>query len=178
MRIACLSYIITAPANSCDERNRSCRYNHQFLKRVTKIPAKRNSPDVIELRFGAIEAGINDYNIRLMQNCIFTDGSGFNLYTVRSQGRSKKGEPAKVVVSTTRGSSVSILGTICSLSVVIAGLKVTEAGTKWKEFMAFLIHAMNVLDKHNLKDYNLVWIIHLSIILKGSQRRSIREGIG
>ncbi|KAG0738908.1 hypothetical protein G6F35_015450 [Rhizopus arrhizus] len=91
-----------------------------------------------------------------MQNCIFIDKAGFNLHTVRSQGRSKKGEPAKVVVATTRGPSVSILGAICPLGVVNVGLKVTKAGTKWKEFMAFLIHVMDVLDKYNLKGCNSV----------------------
>jgi hypothetical protein len=65
-----------------------------------------------------------------MQNCIFIDAAGFNLHTVRSQGRSKKGELAKVVVATTRGPSVSILGAICSLGVVNVGLKVTKVGTK------------------------------------------------
>ncbi|EIE78614.1 hypothetical protein RO3G_03318 [Rhizopus delemar RA 99-880] len=104
-----------------------CSYT---LKRITKIPAKRNSPEVIELRFRAAEAWIKDSNISFMQNCIFIDEAGFNFHTVRSQGRSKKGEPAKVVVATTRGPSVSILGAICSLGVANVGLKVTKAGTK------------------------------------------------
>ncbi|ORE05977.1 hypothetical protein BCV72DRAFT_329798, partial [Rhizopus microsporus var. microsporus] len=91
-----------------------------------------------------------------MQNCIFIDESGFNIHTVRSQGRSKKGEPAKVVVTTARGPSISTLGAICSLGIVNVGLKVAKAGTKWKEFMAFLIHVMDVLDKHKLKGCNLI----------------------
>ena len=77
----------------------SCFYT---LKRITKIPAKRSSPDVIELRFKAVETWIKDSNISCMQNCIVIDESGFNLHTVRSQGRSKKGEPAKVVSFHTR----------------------------------------------------------------------------
>ncbi|KAG0735226.1 hypothetical protein G6F57_007175 [Rhizopus arrhizus] len=88
----------------------SCSYT---LKRITKIPAKRNSPDVIELRF-------------------------------RAAGQ-PPGDP-----------SVSILGAICYLGVANVALKVTKAGTKWKEFMVFLIHVMDVLDKHNLKGCNLV----------------------
>ncbi|KAG1451976.1 hypothetical protein G6F46_003793 [Rhizopus delemar] len=80
-----------------------CSYT---LKRITKIPAKRNSPEVIELRFRAAEAWIKDSNISFMQNCIFIDEAGFNFHT--------------------------------------------------KEFMAFLIHVMDVLDKHNLKGCNLV----------------------
>ncbi|KAG0965562.1 hypothetical protein G6F25_008408 [Rhizopus arrhizus] len=131
----------------------SCSYT---LKRITKIPAKRNSPDVIELRFRAVEAWMKDSNISFMQNCIFIDEAGFNLHTVRSQGRSKKDKPAKVIVATTRGPSVSILGAICSLGAVNIGLKITKAGTKWKEFKAFLIHVMDVLDKRNLKGCNLV----------------------
>ena len=39
---------------------------------------------------------------------------------------------------------------------VNVGLKVTRAGTKWKEFMAFPIHVMNALDKHSLKGCNLI----------------------
>ncbi|KAG1576847.1 hypothetical protein G6F46_005497 [Rhizopus delemar] len=130
----------------------SCSYT---LKRITKTSAKRNSSDVIELRFRAVETWIKDSNISFMQNCIFIDEAGFNLHIVRSQDRSKKGEPAEVVVATTRGPSVSILGAICSLGVVNVGLKVTKAGTKWKEFMVFLIHVMDVFDKHNLKGCNL-----------------------
>ncbi|KAG0740647.1 hypothetical protein G6F57_003656 [Rhizopus arrhizus] len=34
-----------------------------MLKRITKIPPKRNSPDVIELRFRAVEAWIKDSHI-------------------------------------------------------------------------------------------------------------------
>ncbi|KAG1147548.1 hypothetical protein G6F37_011766 [Rhizopus arrhizus] len=45
----------------------SCSYT---LKRITKIPVKRNSPDVIELRFRAVEAWIRDSNISFMQSCI------------------------------------------------------------------------------------------------------------
>jgi transposase len=50
----------------------SCSYT----KRITKIPAKRNSPDVIELRSRAIGVWIKDSNISFMQNCIFIDKSG------------------------------------------------------------------------------------------------------
>ncbi|KAG1046741.1 hypothetical protein G6F43_010786 [Rhizopus delemar] len=86
-----------------------------------------NSSDVIELRSRAVEAWIKDSNISFMQNCIFIDESGFKLHTIRSQGRSKKGGPAKVVVATTRGPSVSILGAICSHGVVNISLKVSKA---------------------------------------------------
>ncbi|KAG1238668.1 hypothetical protein G6F68_000467 [Rhizopus microsporus] len=113
----------------------SCSYT---LKRITKIPAKRSSPDVVELRLRAFEAWIKDSNISFMQSCIFIDESGFNLHTVRSQGRSKKRESAKVVVATARKPSVSILEAICSLGVVNVGLKVTKTGTRWKKFMHFL----------------------------------------
>lgn len=91
-----------------------------------------------------------------MQSCIFIDGSGFNLPTVRSQGRSKKEESANVVVATTRGPSVSILGEIYSLNVNNVRLRVIKTGTKWKELIALHIHVLDVLDKHNLKDCNLV----------------------
>ena len=109
-----------------------------------------------KIRFRAVEAWIKDSIIIFMQNCIFIDDAGFNFHTVRSQGRSEKGELAKVVAATTMGQSVSILVAICSLGVVNVGLKVAKAGTKWKEFMAFLIHVVGVLDKHSLKGCNLV----------------------
>ncbi|EIE83379.1 hypothetical protein RO3G_08084 [Rhizopus delemar RA 99-880] len=63
---------------------------------------------------------------------------------------------SKSGMATTKGPSVSILGAICSPGVANVGLKVIKAGTKWKEFMSFLIHVMDVLDKHNLKGCNLV----------------------
>ncbi|KAG0745605.1 hypothetical protein G6F64_005168 [Rhizopus arrhizus] len=52
--------------------------------------------------------------------------------------------------------SLRWLGVICSLGVANFGLKVNKAGTKWKKSMAFLIHVMDVLDKHSLKGCNLV----------------------
>ncbi|EIE80337.1 hypothetical protein RO3G_05042 [Rhizopus delemar RA 99-880] len=58
----------------------SCSYT---VKRITEIPAKRNSPDVIELRFKVVEAWIKDSNISFMQNCIFIDEAGFNLHTAQ-----------------------------------------------------------------------------------------------
>ncbi|KAG1171814.1 hypothetical protein G6F70_006742 [Rhizopus microsporus] len=54
----------------------SCTYT---LGRITKIPANRSPPDVIELRSRAVEAWIKNFNISFMQNCIFIDESGFNL---------------------------------------------------------------------------------------------------
>jgi hypothetical protein len=51
--------------------------------------------------------------------------------------QAKKGELSKVVVPTTRGPSVSILGAICSLCVINLGLKVTRAKAKWRELVIF-----------------------------------------
>ncbi|EIE80960.1 hypothetical protein RO3G_05665 [Rhizopus delemar RA 99-880] len=127
-----------------------------WVKADHKDPCQTKLSYVIEPRFRAAEAWIKDFNISFMQSCIFIDGSGFNLPTVRSQGRSKKEESANVVVATTRGPSVSILGEIYSLNVNNVGLRVIKTGTKWKELIALHIHVLDVLDKHNLKDCNLV----------------------
>jgi hypothetical protein len=47
-----------------------------MLKGITKIPPKRNSPDVIELRFRAVEAWIKDSHISFIQNYIFINEFG------------------------------------------------------------------------------------------------------
>lgn len=51
--------------------------------------------------------------------------------------QAKKGELSKVMISTTRNPSVSILDAICSLCVINLELKVTRAKTKWKELVIF-----------------------------------------
>ncbi|KAG1642267.1 hypothetical protein G6F44_005009 [Rhizopus delemar] len=111
-----------------------CSYT---LNIITKIPPKRNSPDIIELKFRAVEAWIKDSHISFMQNCVFIDKFGFNLHTVRSQSRSKKDELAKVVIATTMGTINFHIDAICSLRVVNVGLKLTRAGTKYHKHKFF-----------------------------------------
>ncbi|KAI9267298.1 hypothetical protein EDC94DRAFT_497867, partial [Helicostylum pulchrum] len=91
----------------------------------------------------------------------------FNLHISRSRGWSKKGKPAKSIVPTSRGTSITALGAITAQGVIdislrktitIAGSKKRKAdesvvtttariGTRTEHYLSYLRKAIDVLDK-------------------------------
>ena len=59
-----------------------------------------------------VEEWERDLNMDYMKNCVFIDEAGFNMHIRRNFGRSKIGTPAKAVVPTNRGISITIFGAI------------------------------------------------------------------
>src|SRR6202035_3263623 len=51
-------------------------------------------------------------------NCVFIDEAGFNLHTQRNNGRTRKGTPAKGTIPTTKGVTITILGSISDAGVI------------------------------------------------------------
>ncbi|CAO3650187.1 unnamed protein product [Mucor hiemalis] len=49
------------------------------MKRLEKIPAKRNDPDTIEYRKTTVESWIATTDMDFEKNCVFLDKIGFNL---------------------------------------------------------------------------------------------------
>jgi transposase len=83
------------------------------LKKLEKLPEARNADRTINLRHEIVSEWIQDPNMGFEKNCVFIDEAGFNMHLRRNFGRSKKGTPAKAVVPTNRGISITIIGTMC-----------------------------------------------------------------
>ncbi|GAN05286.1 hypothetical protein MAM1_0086c04756 [Mucor ambiguus] len=82
---------------------------------------------------------VNQRNLEMdyATNCVFVDEAGFNMHLRRNFGRSIKGNPAKQVVPSSRGVSISIIGAICELGVIDLTLRkptpITKKSTKGKK---------------------------------------------
>ncbi|KAG1098393.1 hypothetical protein G6F42_017998 [Rhizopus arrhizus] len=107
------------------------------LKRLNKLLAARNAPTTIETRIARINEWRADLEMDYAINCVFVDEAGFNMHLRRNFGRSIKGTPAKQVVPSNRGVSISIIGAICELGVIDLTLRkptpVTKKSTKGKK---------------------------------------------
>ncbi|KAG2221198.1 hypothetical protein INT45_000238 [Circinella minor] len=108
--------------------------------------------------------------------CVFIDEAGFNLHIRRNFGRSKRGSPARAVIPSQRGVSITILGAICELGVINVSVRKPQAvqsskkrkrndgttvlnariGTRTEHFVEFLDKVMDILDENNMKGRYLV----------------------
>lgn len=82
------------------------------FQKLEKLPAERITPRVISLRKQVIEDWERDSSMDFMKNCVFIDEAGFNMHVRRNVDRSKIGTPAKGVVPTNRGISITIFDAI------------------------------------------------------------------
>lgn len=107
------------------------------LTRLNKLLAARNALTTIETRIARINEWRADLEMDYAINCVFVDEAGFNMHLRRNFGRSIKGTPAKQVVPSNRGVSISIIGAICELGVIDLTLRkptpVTKKSTKGKK---------------------------------------------
>lgn len=107
------------------------------LKRLNKLLAARNARRTIETRIARINEWRADLEMDYAINCVFVDEAGFNMHLRRNLGRSIKGTPAKQVVPSNRGVSISIIGAICELGIIDLTLRkptpVTKKSTKGKK---------------------------------------------
>ncbi|KAG1618856.1 hypothetical protein G6F45_011851 [Rhizopus arrhizus] len=79
------------------------------LKKAIIYPRRRNNPEIKLQRFNFINKIISEGIVRYNTNCIFVDETGFNLHINRTQARSKRGRPARIIVeSTSRGRNVTV----------------------------------------------------------------------
>ena len=60
----------------------------------------------------------NDPEFDFDNRCVFIDEPGFNLHIRRNFGRSKRRRPARAVIPSQRGVSITILGVICELGII------------------------------------------------------------
>ena len=75
------------------------------VKMARAVPAASNRPDVIERRYEYANWFMTQ---GVINDCIFTDECGYNIWTARSYGRARVGERAYRQVSGQRGRNVTI----------------------------------------------------------------------
>jgi hypothetical protein len=96
-------------------------------QKLEKLPAARNSDRVLKLRRERIEEWEANPELDYRKNCVFIDEAGFNLHIQRNYGRSRKGTPAKGIVPTAKGITITILGAISQAGVIDISLRKPQA---------------------------------------------------
>jgi hypothetical protein len=91
------------------------------------LPVARTTERVIKLRKEKIEQWEIIPSLDFTKNCVFIDEAGFNLHIQRGYDWSLKGTPAKSIVPTGRGVTVTILGAISEARVIDISLKKAQA---------------------------------------------------
>ena len=144
------------------------------LKKLQKLPAARNSDRVLKLRRERIEEWEATPELDYDKNCVFIDEAGFNHHTQRNYGRSRKGTPAKGIVPTAKGITITILGAILHSGVIDISSKKPQAvsiskkrkaydttarvvsgriGTRTEHFLTYISNVMDVLDRNDMKGH-------------------------
>ena len=101
------------------------------IKKLEQISEYRNSNETIASRMNwgySFEISGIDY-----YQCVFIDEASFNMHIKRSFGRSKRGKPAKALVSKSRGVNITILGAITGEGVVNLSLRRPQAAVVSKK---------------------------------------------
>ena len=92
-------------------------------QKTTKLPAARSSDGVLKQRKERIEEWEAIPELDCGRNCVYIDEAGFNLHTQRNYGHSRKGTPAKSIVPTAKGITITILGAISQAGVIDISLR-------------------------------------------------------
>lgn len=144
------------------------------MKKLETISGARNSQKTIAVRMKWV-LNIEKENIDF-ENCVSIDESGFNFHIQRTFGQSRRGLPAKAVVSSDRGVNATILEAITTGGVINLSLRrpqtavapkkqkldsgeaqfAGEVGTRTRHFLDFLKIVMDVLDKNNMHEKTLI----------------------
>ncbi|KAL7313932.1 hypothetical protein PS15m_012363 [Mucor circinelloides] len=140
------------------------------VKRITRHPMARNSPDTLLKRKVWVEKW-SQTDMDYLSNCVFVDESAFDINMRPSTARSEKGTPAVVTTPSTRAVSHTILGAVSAMGVVNIEIrlpnqkpkrikvdgarkrkqpqpkKATSKGTVTGYYMLFLQNTMNFMDQ-------------------------------
>lgn len=137
-------------------------------KVISRHPATRNSPAVIEKRTVWVKEWL-EKGMVYPQNCVFLDESGFDINMTRSRSWSKRGEPAIVETPSGRAISHTVLGAISSVGVINVSMRQpgnikrrkvvgatkrkapgdklsTPTGTTGSHYMHFIVDTMDIMD--------------------------------
>ncbi|KAG2215780.1 hypothetical protein INT45_001783 [Circinella minor] len=94
--------------------------------------------------------------------CIFIDEAGFNMHIKRNFGHSKRGTPAKALVSKSRGVNMTIIGGITVVASKKCKLRsgeenvVGKIGTRAEHYIEFLEVLMGVLKENRIDGRTLI----------------------
>ena len=96
-----------------------------------------------------------------LRTCVFLDEAGFNLHLRRGYGWAKRGVTPKVMVPSSKGPNITIMGAICELGIVNLTLRTpktttvslpsgkkgkVKAGTRTEDFLIFIDNVLCSLD--------------------------------
>jgi transposase len=154
------------------------------LKKLDKIVAARNSENTLKQRRERVLEWMGDKEMNWFGNCVFIDEAGFNMHIRRNFGRSKRGLPAKIVLPSNRGITITIIGAICEKGVIDLTLRKPKAvqkkgasnkkrkrddgeaaevskanariGTRSEHFLQFISNVMDTLDEHEMSGRYLI----------------------
>ena len=132
--------------------NQYLRNFHYTLKRVTFIPERRNTPEVIEKRY--------DYMIKFMEiysnrnKIFFVDETGIQVFSRRSYGRSIKGNRANKMIRQIRSKNYSICSAINCESLYLYQIQNKAYNTD--DFEEFLLKLMVHFKTDNIEGAFLV----------------------
>ena len=120
------------------------------MKKMVTIPFDRNTNVVKEKRKLHADWFL-EYGV-LFEDKVYTDETGFNLWTKRSSGRSRKGTPAAIVTSGQKGQNMTLVIAISSAGVIHH--EFVDGSLRGETFQQFLISTSAKVDGPCLFTYD------------------------
>ena len=119
------------------------------LKLSQRVSAERNRPDIIERRYQYAQWYLEEANLH---HTIFIDECGFNIWTSRSHGRSRRGDRAYRQVCGQRGRNITICLAISAIyGVVHHTIRMgAMTGPLFNEFLVQTAEELNEEETHYL----------------------------
>lgn len=126
------------------------------VKITTLQPMKRNSPENIQKRHHYANWYLSE---GISKHCIFIDETGYNLWTKRTYGRSKKGTVAVRQVSNQRGRHVTLcLALSPQIGIVHKEFSVSSfTGDNFNNFIGQLVINLHTLPSFDQTNYVLIF---------------------
>ncbi|KAG1138408.1 hypothetical protein G6F37_010537 [Rhizopus arrhizus] len=119
------------------------------IKVVSRHPLGRNKEENLQVRADWVDKWVKN-GIDYLGNCIFVDGSGFDINMRRSRGWSPRGEDAVVTTPPIKATSHSVLGAISAVGVVNITpedkLSVPKS-TTGEHYLQFISDTMDIMDE-------------------------------
>lgn len=132
--------------------SRILKKNKITMKNLDRIPAARNSPNVIIDRGNYVREimGLEDAGY----NLIYVDETGSNLHICRRRGRNLIGKRAVIELPTQRGGNLSSCAAISSAGVLHTKIQFTPFNTT--KFLDFMNELFSKLDQTMLDKYIII----------------------
>ncbi|KAG1501876.1 hypothetical protein G6F46_007029 [Rhizopus delemar] len=128
------------------------------LKKAIIYPRRRNNPEIKLQRFNFINKIISEGIVRYNTNCIFVDETGFNLHINRTQARSRRGQPARIIVEpTSRGRNVTVFAAMSRRDVELIACHARSGSTNAEKFNDFIQGLIAHLNATRATGYHIIY---------------------